>query len=961
MEQRETAGLTIRLIVEQVRRDLGEEGVHRLLELAGETRPLEVLESARTWHSFDTRQRMFSAGAELTDDPDFAMRVGASVLSSKASVLLRALMGPFGSPSALLRALPVVASKFDTACESRLRRLDPGHAIVELETKKGYTPSPHDCRYTMGLLTQVSALFGLPPATVAQLACQVTGAPCCTFDVRWEPRRTWLLAGRTQLRRTNQDAELVQLQLEHLQSTVAELMVIRDAREVLAKVVELAGTAVAAQQLLLAVRLREGGPLEVRAEGLEPPLARRLGLELSEGTASGVLHDGVAPKALVAQVRSGLRDYGKLVAFSSAPFLQGEQALLDAYARIAATTLDASLAIAAAADRRREADALRSFAARLIRVQDTEAIASATVDATLDIVETDRSIVFRYEEGTASLVTAAQRGYDGAIGGMVVTARDTPELARLVTEPDTPRVYDRSAADPFIREWMRTLDIEWLAAAAIRSSDLLFGVLTAAWRHEGRPRDDDAVRQLAAIADQAAGAWEKAVLVEQINRQARLDPLTGLANRSVFTELLGRLLARRHGAPLAVLFCDLDRFKSVNDALGHAAGDDLLVAVGRRLQHCVRSDDLVARLGGDEFTILLTGISDEWSPEVFAAKVRQAMGEPLEVAGSRVVVHLSIGATTATPGTASVKDVLSRADTAMYVAKARGGDRLLMFEESMLLERSERLELETALTAAIADRSQLFVLYQPQVEIASGRVVGVEALVRWRHPTRGVLPPDEFLSLAEETGQIVEIDLHVLHTALADQALWEACGTALRVAVNFSARTLTRPGLLSELDRCITRSSREGMLEIELTESTAVSDPLAMRGILLAVRDLGISVAVDDVGTGYSSLALLHQLPAQRIKIDRSFVQRIADSTASRSVVEAVLLLADRLGQSAVAEGVETTEQAAELQALGCELAQGYLYAPPRPAEEVPHIVAGGLRPAPTAGRTTAGGERGVR
>ena len=947
IETRETAGITIRLIIEEVRRGFGDAGVALLLELAGETRPVEVFESIRTWHSFDTRTRLFGAGAELTGDPDFARNVGRSILASGSSALLRSLMVRFGSPSALLRAVPIAASKFDTACETRLARIEPGFALVELRTKAAYEPSPHDCRYSMGLLSQAPALFGLPPAAVTQPQCQVEGAPHCTFEVRWNEHR----AGRGRWRRRQRAgfsaAELVQLQLTNLQDAVAELIGIRDIDQVIAKVVEHAGSAVAAQQLLLAVRLEDGAPLLVRADGLDDEPARAL--------AEAMIHGGAPPAhsasgnarrvALVTDVRSADRNYGKLIAFSSAAFMDGEQELLDAYGRLAATTLDATVALRVAADRRREAEVLGRFAARLIRVQDTVAIAEATVDATVEVLLTDRSILFRHVEESGSIVAWAQRGYEGELSEWVVTAEDTPELARVLREPTEGCVLDRSFPDPFLRGLMEEAGVDWFAAVPVRSSERLFGVLTAAGRPGTRPADREVVRRLAVIADQAAGAWEKALLLEQVNAQASLDALTGLANRRVFTEMLARLLATPGGPPLAVLFCDVDRFKAVNDALGHAGGDDLLAVTGRRLQRCVRSDDLVARLGGDEFTILLTGVSEEWSPEVFAATVHQAMSEPIESEGASIVVHLSIGATVAEPGTATVKDVLQRADAAMYVSKARGGDRLLMFEERMLVERSERIELEASLADALRDLEQFFVLYQPQVELATGHVVGVEALVRWRHPRRGEMAPGAFLALAEETGNVAQLDLHVLRVALAELAAWRAAGTELRVAVNFSARTLTTPGLAEEVEGALSTAGVPGsLLEIELTESTAVAEPHVLRGIIDSLHDLGVSVAVDDVGTGYSSLALLHQLPAQRIKIDRSFVQRLPHDAASRSVVEAVLLLADRLGQTAVAEGVETVEQMSALMTLGCEFAQGYLFARAAPAEEIVPMALRGLR-----------------
>ncbi|MHB1988888.1 MAG: EAL domain-containing protein [Acidimicrobiales bacterium] len=975
MEQRETAGITIRLIIEQVRREVGEPGVERMLEIAGETRPLAVLESPRVWHSVATRRLLFAAGTEVTGDPQFATRVGASILSSRGSALLRAVLSRLGSPGGLLKALPMAHSKFDTACETRLVHAEAGHALVEFRTKPGYSPSPYDCSYAMGLFSQLTVLFGMAPALVAEAQCQSKGAPHCIFEISWGDRRSHRShrsrapGGRRERARSRLEADpghtgepedasvpgslLIQVQLEDLQAAVADLLDAREVSDVVAKVAEHAGSAVTAQQLLLAVRVGERGPIEIQAEGLEAARALQMGTDLLENGELAVPLFGEGPShVLVAQVRSADRDYGKLVAFSNASFIEGEQQLLDSYARLAATALDACVALDMAETRRHTAEILGAFAASLIRVQDTAGVAAATARAAREIVSSDRSIVLRHLEESGSLATVCHLGYDtelaAALDVLIVTNEDTPELSKMLMSPDVPRIYERANADEYVKSMMDAFGVDCITAVAIRSSDRLFGVLVAAWE-KGPVLADlrDLARQVAAIADQAAGAWEKAVLIEQIHHQASIDPLTGLANRRVFTETLASLLARRTEPGLAVLFCDIDRFKAVNDVLGHAAGDELLIAVGRRLQHCVRSDDLVARLGGDEFTILLADVGPDWSPEVFAEKVWGAMSEPIEIEGSQVVVHLSIGAIAATPGQSSVKDILRCADAAMYEAKTRGGNRLLTFEEEMARRRSERIALEAGLAEAVADMGQFLVLYEPQVDIASGDVLSAEALVRWQHPALGLLSPDRFLAVAEETGLIVPIDLHVLRSALREAASWRAAGRAdLHVAVNFSVRTLTSADLVGTVGAELAAAGVPGeSLEIELTESTVIIDPAALSQILLELGCLGVSVAIDDVGTGYSSLALLRSLPAQTIKIDQSFVQAITDDRASRAVVEAVLLLAERLGQNVVAEGIETAGQALVLQELGCRRGQGYLYARPGSARDLMKLAARGAFP----------------
>jgi len=959
VEQRETAGITIRLILDYVRAVKGDAGVQQMLDLAGETRPLHVLENPRVWSSYDARVQLFDAASRVTGDPEVAQRIGASIVNSMAHPVLRATLARLGSPRALFRALPTVHSKFDSAGTTRLLELGGDRAVVAFRTFPGHEPSKHDCRFVHGLLSQCGALWGMPSAWVHEETCQVDGAPECVFEVAWQPpaRRSmgskltqqaqlWLASGRGRKPAGPSSApspalpelaSVYRAQLGELQQTLLELVETRDLDQVLRRVTDRAGLAVASQRLLFAARPWSDGRARAYSDGVDETDAERLAADALAGRELVLEIAGVRANAIMADVRSPERDYGRIVAFSPAPFIAEEEELLAGYARLAATTLDTVFALDTARDRQRSAEILGALARKLIDVRDLGELVAATVAAVRAVGNADTAVLLGHDEENGLLRSLAHDGYSETLAPVmddfVVRPDDTPLLEQVLAVPEEPRFFHRTDTDPYVRAMFEFFNLEVSALIAVRSEHRVFGIVVAGWE-VGNPNTPEMDRELfgrlGSIADQAAGAWEKTLLLEQVRHQASIDSLTGLANRRVFTELLAELLGHHQDSRLAVLFCDLDRFKGVNDALGHAAGDELLVAVGRRLSHCVRSDDLVARLGGDEFTVLLTEVDGIETLDAFAAKVRAEMADPFELEGSQLVVHLSIGAVITAPGELSVKDVLRRADAAMYAAKARGGDRLLLFEEHMLHERSERVELEASLAEAANHLDQFAVLYQPQVALDTNRIVGAEALVRWDHPVRGRLTPDRFLPLAEDTGFVVPMDLHVLRVALAAAAGWLAQGLDIQIAVNFSARTLTSPDLVGLVKRELARAEVPGtLLEIELTESAAVTDAADLGDKLLQLAELGISVAIDDVGTGYSSLALLHRLPAQRIKIDRSFVTRITEDAASRSVVEAVLLLADRLGQGVIAEGIETPEQAAELLRLGCRLGQGYLYSRP--------------------------------
>jgi diguanylate cyclase (GGDEF)-like protein len=413
--------------------------------------------------------------------------------------------------------------------------------------------------------------------------------------------------------------------------------------------------------------------------------------------------------------------------------------------------------------------------------------------------------------------------------------------------------------------------------------------------------------------------------------QVLSDPLTGLGNRVQLEETTDRLL--RTGNALSLLFVDLDDFKEVNDSRGHAAGDELLVAIADRLRRCVRPEDLVARIGGDEFAVLVTAGSDV--ARAVGERVLTSLAVPVAVAGGPVFVHGSVGVAASTdPGEHTAGALLRNADLAMYLAKAQGGNRLVVYADGMAESARRRADLQQDLALATA-AGQLEVHYQPVVRLGDGRTTGYEALVRWHHPDRGTVPPAEFIPLAEESGAITEIGRWVLRQAVAQGAAWTAeAGVPVRMAVNLSPRQLVDGTVLADVQAALRDSGfPAGQLTLEVTEGVLVQDVERVVAQLGALRALGIAVAIDDFGTGFSSLSYLRRLPADLIKIDRSFVSDLTSGGSSATLVASILELARTLGLDVVAEGVETDEQRRVLRDLGCASAQGYLFARPAPAD----------------------------
>ncbi|MFC7739382.1 putative bifunctional diguanylate cyclase/phosphodiesterase [Roseomonas sp. GCM10028921] len=425
---------------------------------------------------------------------------------------------------------------------------------------------------------------------------------------------------------------------------------------------------------------------------------------------------------------------------------------------------------------------------------------------------------------------------------------------------------------------------------------------------------------------------------ERLSHMARHDALTGLPNRVLFREHMERVLPRvRHGAHLAVLCLDLDGFKGVNDTLGHPAGDELLRAVARRLRDSTRETDLVVRLGGDEFAIVQVDAEQPHSATVLAERLVDVLRAPFDLQGQWAEIGTSIGVVLADEARTTADELLRNADIALYRAKAAGRGTWRLFEPGMDTEIQQRRQSELDLRRAVAEE-QFDVHYQPLIDARTGMLTGFEALLRWRHPERGMVSPAEFIPLAEEIGLIRAMGAWVLRRACADAAGWPE---HVKIAVNLSPVQFINGHLVQEVEQALTSAGLSASrLELEITESVLLQDNDATLGMLHRLHDLGVRVSMDDFGTGYSSLSYLRRFPFDKIKIDQSFVRNLGGEKGSIEIVRAVVGLGKALDMNVLAEGVETVEQRGILRAEGCDELQGYLFSKPRPVQDVPAIIA---------------------
>jgi diguanylate cyclase (GGDEF)-like protein len=427
---------------------------------------------------------------------------------------------------------------------------------------------------------------------------------------------------------------------------------------------------------------------------------------------------------------------------------------------------------------------------------------------------------------------------------------------------------------------------------------------------------------------------------KELAHRALHDALTDLPNRALMVDRAEQLLARarREQASVAALYVDLDGFKNVNDTYGHAAGDELLKAVAERLKLTIRQGDTAARLGGDEFVILVESAWLDAGPELVAERLLQVLREPYEVAGRQLRVTSSIGM--ATGLRASAEELLQDADIALYEAKSAGRNRYVIFREQMHTVAQDRLMLEMDLAEAL-EREQLFLLYQPIFDLGTGAIAGVEALIRWQHPSRGELAPAEFIPLAERSGLIVSIGRWVLKEACRQAASWNEGGHELTVAVNVAARQLDGDELLDDVERALAESHLSPeLLTLEITETALMRDSAASAERLHTLKQLGVRIAIDDFGTGYSSLAYLQQFPADLLKIDRSFIQAIGQSQDSAALIRTLVQLSTSLKLATVAEGIEEPDQLALVRREHCDYGQGFLFSRPITPEALEQLLA---------------------
>lgn len=574
---------------------------------------------------------------------------------------------------------------------------------------------------------------------------------------------------------------------------------------------------------------------------------------------------------------------------------------------------------------------LEPLGQRLVRAQSGDAALKAVLDEQFAVILMD--IRMPGLDGFETLALLRQRERSRHIPIIFLTA--------FSEQHNVLRSYSSGAVDYILKPF---------EPDALRSKVSVFVHLRQNELALQAARDELEARVIARTAELAAAnvalereIAERKAMERRLIEQAHHDGLTGLANRSLLVDRLDNALARakRHPTPgFAMLMLDIDRFKNINDSMGHLAGDQLLVEIANRLRACVREEDTAARLGGDEFAVLLEGIDDARHATRTAARIERALSKPIQIDGRDMNVTASIGIASMHPRYERGDELLRDADTAMYRAKAAGRARTQVFDSEMHEATMAELRDESELATAI-DRDELELYYQPIVDLRDGAVTGFEALLRWNHRERGLVEPSHFIPLAEESGLIRPIGRWVLGAACQQLARWQTeLNAELCMCINVAVQQLADPSLANHLARALHASSLDPhTVKLELTESAMMTRTAVETETLSQLRELGVTISLDDFGTGYSCLSRLHELAVSTLKIDRSFVQRIGTDTERPEIVRAIVSMAHNLGIDVVAEGVDSAEQLARLRSLECEYAQGFLFSRPVPVAQAAELL----------------------
>lgn len=913
------AGFTGRLVAEFAVHELGKEAVLSLLEAGGETRKLADLRAGTEASTYSQLRCLMEAVSGGLGDPACLAESPLLITIDQAFAQMAEMVRGIGSPDALLEACETtmpMQSMFDW----KPVRVGPRRWQVEIHSRPGMPAYRELCAFMTGLHRYIPTYFGQSAARVVEEQCECDGAPYCQWQVEWTDQLS-----AEEEKDSPYRVEVLEEHLRQFQLIVSDLISNETHESVMQRITQAAAGALNATAAVIVTVTGVPPRTQITAVGLTDEEAEFIGTKALAGEP--------LPEVFAVDIASSRASYGKLVLVGKvAGIIARSPDIAESYGRMAAAALDSAETLAEARRQAATAQALLELSRVLVELASVDDMAASVARAVPSLVDCDRSAVILCgfdEDGapTGALRLAAAYGY--------------PEQLVANFSNNILKEEDFLDADEDGLLW-RSYTIagsELAVGAPIVTPEGTIGWILAGVSSDGArlAKNAELSDRLRGLAAQAAGAISHARLVDRIRYRSMHDVLTGLPNRALLLDRLKQMLRRAQRArqPVAALFIDLDGFKEINDTLGHDSGDHVLRAVAERLGAVVRESDTVSRLGGDEFVVLVDAATLDASPELVAERVLEVLREPFVVPGAPVPLALtaSIGIATAIDGDPA--NLLRDADIALYEAKDGGKNNFVTFQPEMQFALRDQQLLDMDLRLALSN-GEMFLVYQPIFDLGSGRTTGVEALLRWRHPERGLVPPDKFVPLLEASGLIREVGAWVLEEACRQGAEWHRQGRLLEMSINVSARQLECEDFVDHVERALEASQfpAEALL-IEITETALMRNITAVVPRLDAIKAYGVRVAIDDFGTGYSSLGYLRQLPVDILKIDQSFISAMGDSPEAGALIHTFVQLGKTLGLKTLAEGIEQPNQYSRLRQEDCDKGQGYLYAVPLPASEI--------------------------
>lgn len=868
-----------------------------------------------------------AAAGELTGDPDIGRRTGEEMFRSSASdPATRAYLVSLADPASALAGVLEHTVKLGQGRSYQLVERSTDGCVIETRSRTRLR-DPFFCGLCLGYWPLVASLFGAV-GTATHPACQCRGDDFCRFVLRWgegaatSPAQT--RAARAELNGRLRSFEEMQALAEHL-ARAANLESLAE------RILDGVETIVPAPQLLVSLSPGEGRPRVVSSRRMPPGEA--------EAMADQLLGDGerTGPPVLAA---APIWPYGVVAAI--APDARERSAtssrLLAAFARHAAARTESVVARLAAEESRHTAAALLDLARALAGATTLQEVSDRLAEGIPTLVGADHSCVMRWDPDGGEMVPVASVGPEGRPPFVGFTPERVPRL-RALTEHPAPLLLRRETCDRFVAEAMDSWNEKVNIVVPLVDDDQLLGLVSAGYEQQLPLDRRAAFARLQGAADLALTAYGRARLLDEVRHQALHDDLTGLPNRALLEARVGISInqARRTHQGMALLFLDLDRFKNVNDSMGHHFGDSLIKSAAERIAQSLSGDDFLARMGGDEFVVVLDCVTSPAEVEAVAERILTQLRRPMEVGGHRLYVSASVGMAVYPEDGEDYGTLLQTADGSMYAAKRAGrGTVRRRAHAPDAADVQRRLILETELHRAL-ESDEITVFYQPQVTLSDLRLVGAEALVRWQHPDLGLVTPADFLGVAEESGLLPVLDRQVRRIAFAQARAWQEALGPIVVAVNLAAQTLCRPGLLDEVAADVEEAGVDpARIEVELTEGMVGDDELVP--VVEGLAAMGFRVAIDDFGTGASVFARLQRLPINTLKIDRSLV-RVGPKRRDSSILGAIIRMYHPMGLGVVAEGVETAAQASRLRREACDVGQGFLFGAPMSAGELETIM----------------------